>query len=211
MKHKIGYNKLSRKQSHRKALIRNMVTSFFEYERITTTKAKAKEVSRKAEKMITKAKVDSVHNRRIASRFLYKESTVAKLFTEISPRFISRNGGYTRIIKKGYRQGDAAELVILELVERKLKDKKAKKEEPKKKADTVQAKTISKTSAKDLTDKVESEKIDAKKESVKSTGKVIEKSEIQDDTANGNGAEEKINNASEQEASTEEVEKPEAE
>lgn len=107
-----------------------MVTSLFNYERITTTKAKAQEVRRKAEKMITRAKEDSVHNRREVARVLYNKATVAKLFTDIAPRFLKRPGGYTRILKMGYRKGDAAELVILELVERKEKsdkDKKAKK------------------------------------------------------------------------------------
>lgn len=118
MKHKIGFNALSRSSSQRKALKRNMVTSLFRYERIETTKAKALEVRKMAEKMITRAKVDSVHNRREVSRHLYDEAVVAKLFKEIAPMFADRNGGYTRILKTGYRQNDAAEMVILELVEK---------------------------------------------------------------------------------------------
>jgi large subunit ribosomal protein L17 len=119
--------------AHRKALHRSMVTSLFRHERIRTTKAKALAVRRTAEKMITRAKVDSVHNRRIVSGRLYDEGVVAKLFTTIGPRMKERNGGYTRILKLGERTGDAAEMVILELVDYKLDiegaDKKAKKKE----------------------------------------------------------------------------------
>lgn len=130
MKHRIGFNRLSRKTSHRKALIRNMVTSLFKYERITTTKAKALEVRRTAEKMITRAKNDSVHNRRIIAKKITDKGTLAKLFTEIGPIYKERNGGYTRILKLGQRQGDAADVVILELVEKTqgYQDKKEKAE-----------------------------------------------------------------------------------
>ena len=119
--------------AHRKALHRNMVTSLFRHERIRTTKAKALEIRRTAEKMITRAKVDSVHNRRIVSSRLFDEGIVAKLFTTIAPRMKDRKGGYTRILKLGERQGDAAQVVILELVDYKLDvegtEKKAKKKE----------------------------------------------------------------------------------
>jgi len=135
MKHKRGFNPLQRMSAHRKALHRNMVTSLFKQERIRTTKAKALEIRRTAEKMITRAKEDTVHNRRIVSGRLYDEGIVAKLFTDIAPRMKSRNGGYTRIIKLGERKGDAAEVVILELVDYVLdtgeKKKKAKKNEDK--------------------------------------------------------------------------------
>ena len=128
MKHRIGFNALSRKGSERKALKRNMVTSLFRYERIETTKAKALEVKRMAEKMITRAKEDSVHNRRIIARDIYDEAIVTKLFKEIAPMFAERKGGYTRILKTGNRLGDAAEMVILELVEKtEKKDAKAEK------------------------------------------------------------------------------------
>ena len=132
MKHRRGFNPLGRMAAHRKALHRNMVTSLFRYERIRTTKAKALEVRRSAEKLITRAKEDSVHNRRIVSSRLFDEGIVAKLFTVIAPRMKERPGGYTRIIKLGERPGDAAEVVILELVDYKLNDdsadKKAKKD-----------------------------------------------------------------------------------
>lgn len=130
MKHRIGFNALSRNNAERKALKRNMVTSLFRYERIETTKAKAKEVQRLAEKMITRAKVDNVHNRRLTSAILFDEAVVNKLFTEIAPLYADVNGGYTRIIKTQNRLGDAAEMAILELTkktekpEKKAKDKK---------------------------------------------------------------------------------------
>jgi large subunit ribosomal protein L17 len=126
MKHKRGFNPLERMAAHRKAMVRNMMTSLFNKERITTTKAKALEVRRFAEKLITRAKVDSVHNRRIVSARLYDEGIVAKLFTDIGPRMKDRNGGYTRILKLGPRYGDAAEIVLLELVDYKLESEKKK-------------------------------------------------------------------------------------
>jgi len=127
MKHRIGFNALSRRPGQRKALKRNMATSLFKYERIETTKAKAKEVQRMAEKMITRAKVDSVHSRRMIARDINDEAVLAKLFTRIAPMFAERNGGYTRILKTGNRAGDAAEMAILELV--------VKTEKPKKKVE----------------------------------------------------------------------------
>ncbi len=120
MNHMNGFNPLSRTSAHRRAMSRNMVTSLFRYERITTTKAKALEVRKAAEKLITRAKNDTVHNRRIVAKFIADEKILNKLFTEISPRMKDRNGGYTRILKMGYRQGDAADVVILELVDYKL-------------------------------------------------------------------------------------------
>ncbi|HPE92841.1 MAG: 50S ribosomal protein L17 [Sphaerochaeta sp.] len=138
MKHRIGFNALSRNSAHRKALKRNMVTSLFRYERIETTKAKALEVRRMAEKMITRAKIDSVANRRLIARDITDEAVAVKLFTEIAPLFVERKGGYTRILKTGNRLGDAAEMVILELVEKTAKpEKKAEKKAEKaaKKAD----------------------------------------------------------------------------
>jgi large subunit ribosomal protein L17 len=136
MNHKCGFNPLERSTAHRKALHRNMVTSLFREERIRTTKAKALEIRRSAEKLITRAKVDSVHNRRIVSSRLFDEGVAAKLFTDIAVRMKERAGGYTRILKLGERAGDAAEMVILELVDYKLdtgdssgkKGKKSKKD-----------------------------------------------------------------------------------
>ncbi len=131
MKHKIGFNALSRNNAERKALKRNMVTSLFRFERIETTKAKAKEVQRLAEKMITRAKVDNVHNRRLTSAMLFDEAVVNKLFTEIAPLYADVNGGYTRIIKTQNRLGDAAEMAILELTKKTEKPEKKAKEKKK--------------------------------------------------------------------------------
>ena len=120
MKHKNGFNPLSRNASHLRAMHRNMVTSLFKFERVTTTHPKALEVRRTAEKLITRAKVDSVHNRRQVARFISDEAILAKLFTDIGPRMKDRKGGYTRVLKLGFREGDAAEVAILELVDYKL-------------------------------------------------------------------------------------------
>lgn len=128
MKHKIGFNRLGRRSAHRKAMTRNMLTSLFRYERIQTTKAKALAVRRTAEKMITRAKVDSVHNRRMVARDIKDKAVLAKVFTELGPRFQQRPGGYTRILKLGPRPSDATEMVILELVDRpEEQDEKKKK------------------------------------------------------------------------------------
>lgn len=134
MNHRNGFNPLSRTTGHRRAMTRNMVTSLFRYERITTTEAKAKEVRKAAEKLITRAKVDSVHNRRTVAKFISDEKILNKLFTEIGPRMKERNGGYTRILKLGFRQGDAADTVIFELVDYKLPDSSAEDEKAAKKS-----------------------------------------------------------------------------
>jgi large subunit ribosomal protein L17 len=134
MKHRIGFNKLNRVPAHRKALIRNQITALFKHERIVTTHAKALETRRFAEKMITRAKEDSVHNRRIIARKIQDEAILAKLFKEIGPRFKERAGGYTRILRIGARANDAADMVVLELVDHKLADEK-KAERDKRKAE----------------------------------------------------------------------------
>ncbi|MEL3908450.1 MAG: 50S ribosomal protein L17 [Treponemataceae bacterium] len=131
MKHKQGFNPLSRRSAHRRALHRSMVTSLFKYERITTTKQKAMEVRRTAEKLITRAKVDSVHNRRETSKWIWDKGILNKLFADIAPRMKDRNGGYTRVMKMGFRQGDAADLAILELVDYSFDEKEKSKEEKK--------------------------------------------------------------------------------
>lgn len=147
MNHKNGFNPLSRTTAHRRAMSRNMVTSLFRYERITTTKSKALEVRKSAEKLITRAKEDTVHNRREVAKFIADEKILNKLFTEISPRMKERNGGYTRVLKLGYRQGDAADVVILELVDYKL-DNEEKEEKSSKKADSSEPKAKKSTKAK---------------------------------------------------------------
>lgn len=150
MKHKIGYNRLGRKAAHRKAMTRNMLISLFRYERIRTTRAKALAVRRTAEKMITRAKLDSVHNRRVIGKDIKDQAVLAKMFTEIGPRFKERPGGYTRVLKLGPRPSDAAEMVILELLpeEEAVSKKPAKKKPASKKTDgTAAAKPKAKKAA----------------------------------------------------------------
>jgi large subunit ribosomal protein L17 len=116
MRHRKSGRKLGRTTSHREAMFRNMVTSLFEHERIVTTTPKAKEARRLADKMITLAKKGDLHARRQALSFIRSKDIVAKLFDVIQLQFVDRNGGYTRIIQTGVRQGDAAAMAILELV-----------------------------------------------------------------------------------------------
>jgi large subunit ribosomal protein L17 len=127
MRHRVKGKKLGRETAQRKALLRNLVTSFMEKERIRTTLAKAKATRPLAEKMITLAKKDTLHSRRLALRYIYKKDVVKKLFDEIGPRFSERPGGYTRIIKISPRAGDGAEMAVLELVGTEFKKKEKKK------------------------------------------------------------------------------------
>ncbi len=124
MRHRVAGHKLSRSKDQRIALRRNLVKQLFEHERIRTTSAKARAVRGQAERLITLAKNGNkagdekmVHARRLAAARLSDAGAVKKLFEDIAPRFEDRPGGYTRIVKLGLRQGDAAEMVILELVE----------------------------------------------------------------------------------------------
>lgn len=129
MRHGMANRKLGRTSSHRNAMFRNQLASLIESERIITTLPKAKELRPIAEKLITLAKIDSVHNRRQAARQVQDDSLIAKLFDTLGPRFSTRPGGYTRIMKLGARRGDAAEMAILELVERS-PEEKTEKEAP---------------------------------------------------------------------------------
>ena len=118
MRHGNANRKLGRTSSHRNAMFRNQLASLIASERIVTTLPKAKELRPIAEKLITLAKNDSVHARRQAARQVPSDELIAKLFDTIGPRFSTRPGGYTRIMKLGNRRGDSAEMAILELVER---------------------------------------------------------------------------------------------
>ena len=112
-----GTRKLGRPTDHRKAMLRNLVTSLLESGKIETTVTRAKETRAIAEKMITLGKKNTLHTRRQAISFITKEDVVTKLFNEISPKYAERNGGYTRIIRTAPRRGDGAEMAILELVD----------------------------------------------------------------------------------------------
>ncbi len=111
-----GTRKLGRTTAHRTAMLRAMVTFLFENGKIETTVTRAKEVSSMAEKMITIAKKNDLHNKRLVMAFVTNETVVKKLFDEIAPKYADVNGGYTRITKLGPRRGDAAEMAIIELI-----------------------------------------------------------------------------------------------
>jgi large subunit ribosomal protein L17 len=126
MRHGKTGRRLGRTTSHREAMFRNLVTSFLNHEKITTTDAKAKEIRSVAEKMITLGKRGDLHALRQAASYIREKSVVTKLFTTIAPRYKDRPGGYTRIVKLGVRQGDAAPVSIIELVEEEMKPKKVR-------------------------------------------------------------------------------------
>jgi large subunit ribosomal protein L17 len=126
MRHNKSGRRLGRTTSHRVAMFRNMVTSFLNHERITTTDAKAKELRSIAEKMITLGKKGDLHAMRQAASYIREKSVVTKLFTTIAPRYSERPGGYTRIIKLGLRPGDNASLSMIELVEEQFTPKEKK-------------------------------------------------------------------------------------
>jgi large subunit ribosomal protein L17 len=136
MRHRKKVKKLGRTASHRKSLLQNIAASLIEHHQIRTTLAKAKAAQSHIEKLITHSKEDSVHARRLAFKFLQNRTLVKKLFDEIAPTYDDRKGGYTRVIKLGRRQGDGAELAILQLVgfEKLLVEESQKKKKRKKAA-----------------------------------------------------------------------------
>jgi len=160
MRHNKSGRRLGRTTSHRIAMFRNMVTSFFSHERIVTTDAKAKELRPIAEKMITLGKKGDLHAIRQAASYIRDKETVTKLFSAIAPRYKERSGGYTRIIKLGIRPGDAAPLSVIELVEEEIvkraPKKKAKKQAPVKVAE-VTTQEITVDSVVDQADEIEQE------------------------------------------------------
>jgi large subunit ribosomal protein L17 len=117
MRHLKQGRKLGRTTAHRKALLRNLATALLEHERIITTEPKAKELRRVADKLVTLGKRGNLHARRQALQTVQSNSIVQKLFNEIAPRFAERQGGYTRILRLGYRPGDAASMAVIELVD----------------------------------------------------------------------------------------------
>ncbi len=113
----MSYRRFGLLSSHRRSMLRNSVTSLLEKEKITITETRAKDISRIAEKMITLGKRGDLHARRQVNSYVMTDAVVHKLFTDLAPRFNDRQGGYTRMIKAGYRKGDGAPMVILELVD----------------------------------------------------------------------------------------------
>jgi large subunit ribosomal protein L17 len=134
MRHQVKRRYLRRDSAHRAALLRNLVTSLIEKERMTTTVAKAKAAKPIAEKMITLAKRNTLHARRQALGYITKESVVQKLFDTIGPRFSERPGGYTRIVKLAPRAGDGAQMAMIEMIGSEFKKKTKKKKEKEKEA-----------------------------------------------------------------------------
>lgn len=116
MPHQIAYKRLSRTDGHRRALLRNLATSFFKHEKIETTTTKAKEVCKVVERLITQAARNDLHSRRLVAEYITEPAVVKKLVEQIAPALKDRTGGYTRITKTRVRPGDAAELSLLELV-----------------------------------------------------------------------------------------------
>jgi large subunit ribosomal protein L17 len=147
MMHAKTGRKLHRTESHRKALFRNMVTSLLEHEKIETTDAKAKELRKVADRMITWGKRGDLHARRLSRRVIMTDKVVHKLFADLAPRFKDRAGGYTRIIKVGRRKGDNAPVSIIELTVQREVKAPAKGKKPAKKK-TAQPKTPAKSEKK---------------------------------------------------------------
>ncbi|HEX3551837.1 MAG TPA: 50S ribosomal protein L17 [Thermoanaerobaculia bacterium] len=173
MRHAVKGRKLGRTSSHREALFRNQLQSLVEKEKIITTLPKAKELRPIAERVITRGKHGTLHDRRWVLRWVLKRDLVKKVFDDIAPRFTERPGGYLRIVKLGPRQGDGAEMAVLELVEREAvaaeveapkEPKKAKEPKPKKEAKDAKAKAEAKP-------KRESRKDTPKKVSTKKEGR----------------------------------------
>ena len=137
MRHRVGYKKLNRTSEHRKALLKNMLNSLIKYEQITTTLPKAKFLKPQADKIITLGKKDSLQNMKLLVSKLQDKKSANKVKKTLSKRYINRKGGYTRVIKAGFRYGDKAPLAVIEFVDR---DVEAKKVDIKKKDTTKDVK-----------------------------------------------------------------------
>ena len=154
MRHKISYRKLNRTSEHRKALFKNMLNSLIKYEQITTTLPKAKELKPQIDKVITLGKKNSLVSKKNLFAQLQSKSSVDKLVKNLSQRYVKRNGGYSRVIRAGFRYGDDAPMAIIELIDR---DFQAKKVDIKKKSQETEKKTP------DTKTKVSEKKIQSKK------------------------------------------------
>ena len=130
MRHRVAGKKLGRSPAHRRALLRNLVTELLQHEAVRTTDAKAKELKRWGDRLITLGKEGTLHARRRAASLVQRASVVRKLFAELGPRYASRPGGYTRVVKLGVRTGDAAAISLVELVDRPGSGDTGKKKKP---------------------------------------------------------------------------------
>ena len=154
MRHKLAHRKLNRTSEHRKALFKNMLNSLIKYEQITTTLPKAKELKSKVDKVITLGKKNNLQSKKNLFAELQSKFSVEKLFKTLSQRYEKRNGGYSRVIRAGFRYGDDAPMAIIELVDR---DVQAKKLDIKKKTEE-KAKTPIETKSKDTEKKIKAKK-----------------------------------------------------
>ena len=154
MRHKLAYRKLNRTSEHRKALFKNMLNSLIKYEQITTTLPKAKELKSKVDKVITLGKMNNLQSKKNLFAELQSKFSVEKLFKTLSQRYEKRNGGYSRVIRAGFRYGDDAPMAIIELVDR---DVQAKKLDIKKKTEE-KTKTPIETKSKDTEKKIKARK-----------------------------------------------------
>jgi large subunit ribosomal protein L17 len=193
MRHQRAVKKLGRTSSHRKAMLRNMVASFFQWEKIETTTIKAKVLRSLAEKLITLGKRGDLHARRLVLRLIPSKGVVHKLFTEIAPRFKERAGGYTRVVKTGFRPGDSAPMSVVEILREESaaekKKKKKRKEAGKARAEGKKAPAGDRLPKKDKTAQSQSagKKLDvattsASEEGVKAEAGVVKKEEKEPET-----------------------------
>jgi large subunit ribosomal protein L17 len=139
MRHRVAGVKLNRSPAHRRALFRNLVTALHQHEAVRTTDAKAKELKRWGDRMITLGKQGTLHARRRAAALIHGHAVVKKLFDELAPRYQTRNGGYTRVVKLGVRAGDAAPVSLVELVVRSGSEPETGKKKPARRRDTAKA------------------------------------------------------------------------
>jgi large subunit ribosomal protein L17 len=167
MRHRVAGKKLGRKTAHRVMMFRNMVTSLFDKERIRTTLDRAKALRPIAERMITLGKRETLHARRQALAFVKDPAVVAKLFETLAPRFAQRPGGYTRIIRLGFRDGDGAQMAYLELLGSEFKPVKEEDKGGKKKAKAAAAESEKKAEAKSPKNKLKAAAGSAKKNEAK--------------------------------------------
>lgn len=215
MRHRVKGKKLGRTKSHKLATMRSLALAIIEHKEIKTTLAKAKEARRYIERLITYTKKDTVHARRLAYKFLNKHKAVKVLFDEIGPTFEGRNGGYTRIIKLGQREGDGAELAVLQLVGFEqgpvIEEAPAKPKKSKKKADTKTEEAAAAEAKEEKTEEVATEeKTEEVKEKPKRKKSAKSEKAKADETEEAATAEVKEEKAETKEAVEEPKEEPEA-
>jgi large subunit ribosomal protein L17 len=187
MRHRISGRKLRRNVSHKKATLNSLATELLRHKKITTTLAKAKETRRFVEPLITRAKTDSVHNRRLVARYIKDKEVHKELFNEIGPAVEDRQGGYTRVVKLGIRRGDSADMAILELVdygevsEKEAPKKEKQKEEPEEESQVQDAEVVEEVKE---TEEVEEEEDTQKAEAetkTKEEAKTEESEDVKDE------------------------------